>query len=149
MGKSPVTHKNNIYSPGSDKLTEEQLYLLTSCQPGSRVIRAFSGVKTPFLFSDLAVQAAKSENEKGVSTSETARISSPVNKFYRHGETRNSVGRARLAKPDRLVYAEPDKFDIKGHLRSFLFTCIMRYKKILRHEKRPSSKNQRLFFQTC
>ena len=35
----------------------------TSCQPGSRVIRAFSDAKTPFLFSDLV---AKSQTKKGL-----------------------------------------------------------------------------------
>ena len=53
-----------------------------SCQPGSRVIRAFSDVEKPFLLSDFAVKAAKSENKKGFSTSEKARMSSMVNKFY-------------------------------------------------------------------
>ena len=43
-----------MYSPGSDKLTEVQLYISTSCHPGSRVIRAFSDVEKLFLFSDLA-----------------------------------------------------------------------------------------------
>ena len=67
----------------------------TSGQQGSRIIRTFSDVETPFLFSDLAVEAAKSENKRGVfqrhkrlaksenkrgfSTSEKARISSRVN----------------------------------------------------------------------
>ena len=37
----------------------------TSCQPGSRVIRAFSDGEKPLLFPDLAVKAAKSENKKG------------------------------------------------------------------------------------
>ena len=64
MGNSPGSCANNIYSPGSDKLTEVQLYMSNSCQPGSRVIRALSDVKKPFLFSDLVVKAAKSENEK-------------------------------------------------------------------------------------
>ena len=68
----------------------------TSCQTDSRVIRAFSDVEKPFLFSDLsafdiekpclfpdlAVKAAKSENKKSFPTSEKARISSRVNKFY-------------------------------------------------------------------
>ena len=82
MGNSPGSGANNIYSPGNDKLTEMQLYISTSCQPGSWVIRAFSDVEKPFLFSDLAIKTAKSENKKGVSTSEKARISSRVNKFY-------------------------------------------------------------------
>ena len=46
---------NNIYSPCSDKLTEVQLYMSTSCQPGSQLIRAFSDVQKPFIFSDLTV----------------------------------------------------------------------------------------------
>ena len=41
----------------SDKLAKVQLYMSTSCQPGSRIIRAFSDVEKPFLFSDLAVKA--------------------------------------------------------------------------------------------
>ena len=45
-------------------MTEVQLYLSTSFQPGSRVIRAFSDVEKPFLFSDLAAKATKSENKK-------------------------------------------------------------------------------------
>ena len=35
-----------------------------SCQPGSQVIRAFSDIEKPFLFSDLAALIAKSENKK-------------------------------------------------------------------------------------
>ena len=66
------------YSPGSGKLTEVQLYMSTSCQPGSRVIQASSDVGKPFLFSDLAVLTAKSENKKSFSMSEKARISSQV-----------------------------------------------------------------------
>ena len=54
----------------------------TSCQPGSRVIGAFFDVEKPILFSYLAVKAAKSENKKGFSTSEKARLSGGVNKFY-------------------------------------------------------------------
>ena len=53
-----------------------------SCEPGSRVFRASSGVEKHFLFSDLAIKAAKSETKKGFSMSEKARISSRVNKFY-------------------------------------------------------------------
>ena len=73
-----------IYSPCSDKLTEVQLYMSTLCQPGSRVIRAISGVEKPFSFSDLAVKAAKSKNNKikFFSTSEKARTRSWVNKLY-------------------------------------------------------------------
>ena len=52
---------NIIYSPGSDKLTEVQLHMSTSFQPGSQIIRAFSDVGKPFAFSDLSVKAAKSE----------------------------------------------------------------------------------------
>ena len=44
-------------------------------QPGS-------DVEKTFLFSDLAVKAAKSEKKKGFSMSEKARISSRVIKFY-------------------------------------------------------------------
>ena len=36
----------------------------TSCQPGSRVIGAFPDVEKPFLFSDLAVKAAKQKINK-------------------------------------------------------------------------------------
>ena len=68
VGNSPGSRANNLYSPGSDKFTEVQLYMSTACQPGSRVIRG--------------VTDAKSENKKGFSMSETARISSRVNKFY-------------------------------------------------------------------
>ena len=59
MDTSPDSLANNIYSPGSDKLTEAHLYisqlitaralvLSTACQAGSRVIRAFSDVEKPF-----------------------------------------------------------------------------------------------------
>ena len=61
MGNSPGSRANNIYSPGSDKLTEVQFYMSTSCQPGSWVISALSDVDRPLLFSDLAVTAAYSE----------------------------------------------------------------------------------------
>ena len=50
VGNSPGSRANNIYSPGNDKLTEVQLYKSTSCQPGSRVIWAFSDAENPFLF---------------------------------------------------------------------------------------------------
>ena len=43
-----------MYSPGSDKLTEVQLYMSISCQPDNRVIRVFSDVEKPFLFSVFA-----------------------------------------------------------------------------------------------
>ena len=82
VGNSPGSRANNIYSPGTDKLTEMQLYMSTSCQPGNRVIRAFCDVEKPVLISDLAVTGAKSENKIGFSMSEMARISSRVNKFY-------------------------------------------------------------------
>ena len=65
MGNSLGRRANNIYSPGSDKLTEVRLYMSTSCQPGSRVIRAFLGVDKPFfLFSDLAAFTANPENKQ-------------------------------------------------------------------------------------
>ena len=35
MQQQPGSRANNIYLPGSDKLTEVQLYMSTSCQPGS------------------------------------------------------------------------------------------------------------------
>ena len=43
------SHANNFNLPGSDKLTEVQLYMSTSCQAGSRVIRDFSDVEKLFL----------------------------------------------------------------------------------------------------
>ena len=52
MGSLPGSRANNIYSLGSGKLTEVQWYMSTSCQPGSRVIGAFSDVEKPILFSD-------------------------------------------------------------------------------------------------
>ena len=70
-----------IHPCGSDELTEMQLLMSTSCQarqPGNPILLY---VEKPFLFSDLAAKAAKSENKKGFSTSETACISSWVNKF--------------------------------------------------------------------
>ena len=76
MDSSPGSRANNIYSPGRDKLTEGQLYMSVSCQPGSRVIRAFSDAGKPFLFSNLAVTAAKSGNKTGFPTSEKVRTSS-------------------------------------------------------------------------
>ena len=83
VGNSPGSHANNIYSPGTDKLTEVQLYMSTSCQAGNRVIRAFRDVEKPVLISDFAVTADKSENKKkGFSMLEKARISSRVHKFY-------------------------------------------------------------------
>ena len=59
-----------------------QLYMSTSCQAGSQVIQAFFDVEKPFLFSDLAVKATKSETKIGFLTSQKAKISSQVNKFY-------------------------------------------------------------------
>ena len=86
-----------------------QLYMSTSCQQGSRVIRTFSDVekllfsfsdlaviaakqkikrsfptseKLLFSFSDLVVIAAKQKIKRSFSTSERAWISSLVNKFY-------------------------------------------------------------------
>ena len=47
---SPGSRANNIYSSGSDKLTEVQLYMSASCKPGSRVIRAFSDAKSFVIF---------------------------------------------------------------------------------------------------
>ena len=78
----PGCRVNDIYSLGSDKLAEVQLYMSTSCHPGSWVIRAFSDVGKPFLFSDLAAKAARSENKKRLFNVRNARISSRVNKFY-------------------------------------------------------------------
>ena len=46
-----------MYSPGSDKLH-------CTYQPDSRVILAFSDVEKYFLFSDLAVKAAKLKHKK-------------------------------------------------------------------------------------
>ena len=50
VGDSPDSRANNIYSPGSDKVTEVQFYMSNSCQPGSRVIRAFSDALIFFIF---------------------------------------------------------------------------------------------------
>ena len=68
-----ASRANNRYSPGSDKLTEvqlyinqlitaAQLYMSTSCQLGSRVIRAVPDVEKAFF--NFAIKAAKSENKK-------------------------------------------------------------------------------------
>ena len=73
MGNSPGSRANNIYSPGSDKLTEVQFYMSTSCQPGSLVIRGFSDFEKPFSVSNLVVKATRSVKKKGFSTSEKAR----------------------------------------------------------------------------
>ena len=50
VGNSPGRRANNIYSPGSDKLTKVQLYMYmsTSCQPDNRVIRTFPDVEKHF-----------------------------------------------------------------------------------------------------
>ena len=64
MGTSSGSRVNNIYSPGSDKVPDVQLYMSTSCQLGIREIRAFSDIEKPLLYSDLAVKAVKSENNK-------------------------------------------------------------------------------------
>ena len=81
MGNSSGSRANNVYSPGSDKFPDVQLYMSTSCQLGIREIRAFSDIEKPLLYSDLAVKAVKSENKKkGFSTSENARISSRLYK---------------------------------------------------------------------
>ena len=50
VGSSPGSRANNIYLPGRDKLTEVQWHLSTSCQPGSRLIPAFSNVEKPFFY---------------------------------------------------------------------------------------------------
>ena len=50
VGNSLGSHANNIFSPVSDKLTEVQLYMSTSCKPGSRAIRAFSDVEKAFFY---------------------------------------------------------------------------------------------------
>ena len=57
------------------------MYKSNSCQPGSRVIRAFPDVEK--FFSDTAVKDAKPENiKKNFSTSTKAQINSRVKKFY-------------------------------------------------------------------
>ena len=63
MGISPGSRANSMYSPGCE-LTEVQLYMSVSCQPGSQVIRPSLILKSLFLFSDLEVKAAKLENKK-------------------------------------------------------------------------------------
>ena len=63
-GQFTLSRANNIYSPGSDELTEMLLLMSTSCQarqPGNPILLY---VEKPFLFSDLAASAAKSENKK-------------------------------------------------------------------------------------
>ena len=71
VGNSPGSLVHNIYLFGSDKLAEVQLYMPASCQPSSRVIRAFSDVEKPvFFISDLAVKASILENKKDFLTSE-------------------------------------------------------------------------------
>ena len=76
MGNSPGSRANNIYSPDSDKMTEARLYGSTSCQPGSLVIGAFFYIEQSFLFPDLAVKAAKSENKKRLFNVREALVSS-------------------------------------------------------------------------
>ena len=49
----------NLHTICTNTLISENLVL-----KGSRVVQAFSDVEKPFLFSDLAVKAAKSENKK-------------------------------------------------------------------------------------
>ena len=65
MDNAPGSRANNMHSPGSNKLPEVHLHISTPCLPRSRVIQAFSEIeKHFFLFSDLAVNAAKSEKNK-------------------------------------------------------------------------------------
>ena len=64
MGNSLGSRAKYIYSPCSDKLTEVELYVSTSCQPGNRVIRAFSDGEKPIFFYDLAVKATEPVDEK-------------------------------------------------------------------------------------
>ena len=71
----PLAHSSLL------ELDYDNMYMSTSCQPGSRVVRAFSDVEKTFLFSDLAVLTTKSENKKGFSMSEKARISIRVNEL--------------------------------------------------------------------
>ena len=58
LGNLPGSHANNIYLLGSDKLNEVQLYMSTR-QPQPSLT-----LKSLFMWSDLAVKAAKSENKK-------------------------------------------------------------------------------------
>ena len=58
-------------------MTEAQLYMSASCQPGSRVIRAFSDVEQLFYFLIWRLKPPK-QKIKGFSTSKKARISSRV-----------------------------------------------------------------------
>ena len=73
------SHANNIYSPGSDTLTEVQLYMPTSCQTGSQVIRAFYDVEKPLLVMVWQLKSPNQKIKKGFSMSEKAWISSRVN----------------------------------------------------------------------
>ena len=41
------------------------------------------------------------------------------------GETRNSVGRRGLPRQSDVFLVEPDKLDIKRHLRGFYLSCII------------------------
>ena len=115
---------NNTYSAGTEKLTEVQLYMSTSCQPGSRVIRAFSDVEKLFfpLFSDLAVKAAKSTIKKGFSMSEKPRINSRVDKCYRQGCRGNSPIGKKYQKEHSLVY---NKFRQIARSRDYYITDSM------------------------
>ena len=81
MGSSHDSRANNIYSSGCDKLTEMQLYMSISCQPGSPEIRAFSDAEKHFFY--FLIWRLKPPNQKkGFSMSKKARISSQVSKFY-------------------------------------------------------------------
>ena len=48
VGNAPGSRANNNYSSGSDKLNEVQLYISTSCENGSQVIRVFYDAEKPF-----------------------------------------------------------------------------------------------------
>ena len=55
VGNSACSSAHIISSLGSDKMPEVQLCMSTSCQTGSRVIRAFPDVEKPFYVLILAV----------------------------------------------------------------------------------------------
>ena len=82
---SPGSRANNIYSPGSDQLTEVQLYLSTSCQPGSRVIRALSDVEKfvffIFLFGGFNRRLFSKKTSKYFATALSSSASSPSTFF--------------------------------------------------------------------
>ena len=66
MGDLSDSRANNIYSSGCDKLTEVQLYISASCQPGSQFKSLFH-----FLISVKATTQKKkcsSTSEKGLAT---------------------------------------------------------------------------------